>query len=247
VVFQENSCKVLETLELLDKNLRMSEDTVMLDGKTITELREDRGLTLAEAAEKAGWSRSKWHSKEAGTTKIKGNELRVIAEVLGVQPEAIVENTGNPLANRIPLLDFVQAGNLAFSSHIYEGIDAMHAEDFVSGCEGLSKRAFALRVKGLSMMPTIPDGAIAICEPLMEHDEGHLRDGTIVVVWVEPRKKGKGAIWEGGGVMGRWFYIPASNKAELRKDNLGYPTVPIDLAYEAAPRIARVVQIRINL
>ncbi len=245
MVFQEKSCKVLEARDLLDKNPNVSEDTAMLEARTITELREDRGMTLAEAAQRAGWSRSKWHTKEAGTTKIKPHEMRVISQVLGVTPQEIVKNTENPLDRQVPLLDFVQAGKLAFPPYSYEGID-MHAKGFVSGSEGLTDKAFAMPMEGMSMVPTLPDGAIVICEPLLGNEGDRVRDGTIVAVWPTPKQKGKGVIWEDVGVIGRWFYIPASNRAEIRMDNLGYPSVQIDLSRETALRIARVAQVRIN-
>lgn len=219
----------------------------MDEGQVIARLRERAGLTIREAAARVGWSHSKWHSKENGSTKLKENEIEQIATALGVSEGEVASATGRALQKLIPLLDIARAGKLVFESELQEGVDPRYADEFVSGTEIASRNAFALRIKGDSMSPTIANGAVVICEPLIDYDEGELRDGLVVVAWVAPRKKEKAGPWQGGGIIGRWFYIRDQNKAELRKDNPAHPTATLDLSYEATPRIAKVIEVRTRL
>jgi transcriptional regulator with XRE-family HTH domain len=238
---------VHEVTVFVDTKIPVCVRSVVVElGQLLRAERKRRDLTQLDIARALNRSASAIQQKEAGIIPISDDEAREWAQAIGIRHELVMEQVGRSLQRRIPLLDFARAGKLVFESDLQDGTDPKFAEEFVSGTDIATSRAFALRVDGESMVPTIPNRAIIICEPLLEGDEGMLRDGVIVAAWVAPRKKGKGATWEGGGVIGRWFYLRDSNTAELRKDNPEHPKVTLDLSHEATPRIARVIEIRIR-
>jgi phage repressor protein C with HTH and peptisase S24 domain len=215
-------------------------------GQVLRAERKRRDMTQADVARALNKSMSAIQQKETGVIPITDEEAREWAKVLGLEPNAVMLQTGRTMRRRIPVLDIVKAGRLVFESDTQEAWEPRYAQDFVAGTDVASDQSFALKVDGDSMAPMIPNGAIVICDPLFEGDEARLRDGDVVVAWVAPRKKGKGGSWEAGGVMGQWFYIRDTNTAEIRKVNPNYPKVTIDLGYEATPRIAVVIEWRIR-
>lgn len=104
---------------------------------------------------------------------------------------------GPTLYGPVPLISWVHAGDPA------EAIDPLQpgeAEDWIPSLWRVSRHAYALRVRGDSMMPTYAPGAIIIVEP-----EDDWRDGQHVIA-----KNGDGEavfrklVKEGGD----WWLVP---------------------------------------
>ena len=69
---------------------------------------------------------------------------------------------GPPILGRVPLVSTTTAGNWA---EIVDNFEPGDAEDWVVSTAKVGPRAYALRIQGDSMTPTIPDGAIVIVDP----------------------------------------------------------------------------------
>ncbi|WP_435607932.1 helix-turn-helix domain-containing protein [Pseudomonas knackmussii] len=62
----------------------------MVVAQTIAKLREERGLTQSEMAERVGLSRSTWSRIEKGESGLSLDNLKQVAEVLGKQPHELL-------------------------------------------------------------------------------------------------------------------------------------------------------------
>ncbi|WP_240988817.1 LexA family protein [Cupriavidus taiwanensis] len=99
---------------------------------------------------------------------------------------------GPDVRGKIPLVSWVQAGNW---SEVSQGFTEADAEDWMPALRQMSKRAFALRVRGPSMEPKYQDGDIIYVEP-----EAIAEHGKRVVVQLEsePEATFKELVIEGG-------------------------------------------------
>jgi SOS-response transcriptional repressor LexA len=82
-----------------------------------------------------------------------------------------MENFDNPehMVQKVPLVDYVQAGMLREAADPYEVGGGM-AEVFVNG--RWSRRSFALQIKGDSMSPDFKEGDIIVVDPELEPRPG---------------------------------------------------------------------------
>ena len=80
---------------------------------------------------------------------------------------------GPRVTGRVPLISSVQAGEMTDATDIYA---PGFAEDFVSTTAPVHRHTYALRIKGDSMEPLIPEGYVVIVEP-----EADPREGDVVV------------------------------------------------------------------
>lgn len=142
-------------------------------GKRIKEIRKSKKITQLELANAVGYSdRSMITKIEKGMVDLPESKIILIAEALGITPHYLVgwENEKTlPTSNiqkleaefvKIPLFNSISAGYGAI-------IDNTYIDDFDVEYELLPsfygwENCFAVRVKGDSMAPEIPDGAIAI-------------------------------------------------------------------------------------
>lgn len=86
----------------------------------------------------------------------------------GLEPTSNVEPAPDP-RGRVPLISWVKAG--AFC----EAIDLLQpgdAEDWITTTIQPRAYTYALRIRGDSMEPTFPDGAVIVVEPEMEPKHG---------------------------------------------------------------------------
>ncbi|AXF76642.1 LexA family transcriptional regulator [Erwinia tracheiphila] len=135
--------------------------------------RNETGLSQAEAAEKAGIRQQSWASIEDGKT-LKPRNIVGIAEALKCDP-AWLMNGGVFLpvsevnTRRIPLISYVQAGELATKSPI-EAMDGSF--EYVMTDMEWSHYTFALRIVGDSMEPDFKAGDVIIVDPEIEPSPG---------------------------------------------------------------------------
>jgi SOS-response transcriptional repressor LexA len=73
------------------------------------------------------------------------------------------------LRGRVPLISWVQAGEF---NYVNDQFPPGHTEEFVDTTVNVGRHTFALRVKGDSMEPNFPEGAILIIEPDMDFQPG---------------------------------------------------------------------------
>jgi len=111
---------------------------------------------------------------------------------------------GPSLTRRIPLISWTTAGKWA---EIVDNLQPGDAEDWIPTTASVGSKAFALRVCGDSMEPTIPDGATIIVDP-----DRSPKHGDIVVVRQNDDTEAtcKRLVYDGG-------------RPYLRPDNPRYP------------------------
>lgn len=144
-------------------------------GGAIRQLREDRGWTLAELAEKMGWSYTTLLSKkERGEVSIKPPERRKFAEVFGLTLEQFDELWraqkvhDRPAPTRIPVINRGPAGQVLPYDHDHYADGEYHnALEYVDRSEKTQDPlAFALIIIGDSMEPTFFDGDTVVFSPV---------------------------------------------------------------------------------
>lgn len=144
-------------------------DPTPLDiGAAIRRIRERKDLKVDKAAAAAGLNKSTLSKVENGKQGWNGPLLYKIAGALGVEVidffnEAETGNveTAPEIKGTVPLISWVQAG------HWNDVIDNLHPGEGerISTTYRVRKHTYALRVRGDSMEPKFPDGAILIVEP----------------------------------------------------------------------------------
>ena len=128
---------------------------------------------------------------------------------------------GPDIRGRIPLISWTTAGDWG---EVVDNFQPGDAEDWIATTAKVGPHAFALRIRGESMMPTIPDGAIVIVDP---DSEPHHRSIVIVRQNQDSEATCKRLIYEGDTPM-------------IRPDNPAYANQIAPLAPDA--RIVGVVR-----
>lgn len=151
------------------------DNAVMKVGTAIRRRRKALKLTLEQVVDRIEQAGGKTDTGnlsriETGKQGVVEETLRLLAQALGCSPaDFFVE--GPPVGNvdpaplgtrRIPLIDYVQAGHMAEVCNPYAVGDA--AEWLMTESE-LSANAFALRIKGDSMLPDFSEGDVVIIDP----------------------------------------------------------------------------------
>lgn len=159
---------------------------------------QDFSVRLLECLEERKQERhgaGKWLADTFGVTSVTGNDwlngrfkpdedkVDRMARLFKVNFEWLFRGNGpkrgdaqpmdEPLI-KVPLISFTRAGSWSDVADSYEPGDG---EYMVHTTARVGKRAFALRVRGDSMVPKIPDGAILIVDP-----DGEALPGRVVVV-----------------------------------------------------------------
>ena len=162
-------------------------------GYRIRTARRDKRWSQAQLALACGWeSASRVGNYEQGTREPTLDDVRTIAKALGVQHGWLATGEGeraiaSPLqpddlaqdqaigdvriVRSVPLISSATAGNWGEVCDSYQPGDG---ERPVPTTAKVGRRAFALRVKGDSMEPRIPDGAIVIVDPAAEAMPGKM-------------------------------------------------------------------------
>lgn len=139
-------------------------------GKEIRRRRKALKWTLEDLVERAGSDTGNLSRIETGKQGASEDMLRKIAAALGCSvadlfagAEGAANVTAAPLGSRrIPLVSYVQAGHMTEAVDSYVVGDA--SEWMLTDLE-LSVHAFALRIKGDSMLPEFREGDTVIIDP----------------------------------------------------------------------------------
>jgi SOS-response transcriptional repressor LexA len=141
-------------------------------GGEIRRRRKALGMTLEELAFQIGGDNGNLSRLERGKQGYSDETLRKIAQALGCSVADLfsgAERESNvtqvPLGTRrIPLVSYVQAG------HMTEAVDPYalgDADEWMLTDLDLSANAFALKIKGDSMLPEFREGDTVIIDPLV--------------------------------------------------------------------------------
>lgn len=156
-------------------------------GKRIKEFRKAHNLTTEELAEKIGTTRATVTRYENGVRKANQDVLFQLADIFNVSVDdffpprdSMPSNIIYPLSSglqqvSIPLVDTIACGDPITAE---ENLDGYIEETFEKPVP--SGTLFALRCKGHSMEPTIPDKAIVVI-----HEQPEVEDGEIAAVQVD--------------------------------------------------------------
>lgn len=137
-------------------------------GQAIKHLRLRVGLTQPELAEHIGVDKTNVSRYETGKQGMDFDRLILLAETLKVPLSDMfsMAETGNlssapDIKGTVPLISWIQAG------HWNEVIDNLHLGEGerIATTYRKRKHTYALRVRGDSMEPKFPEGAILIVEP----------------------------------------------------------------------------------
>lgn len=154
---------------------------VITISERLKDAREAANLTQGQLAVKAGVSQGTIANIESGTRK-NPRELMAIAKAANINPEWLKSGKGQRAfvevgnvshasigINRIPLIDYVQAGVWTAVADTFQPGDA---EDWLLTDLDLSGKAFALQIKGDSMRPDFNPGDRVIIDPDVQPQAG---------------------------------------------------------------------------
>lgn len=162
-------------------------------GNRLRELRESRGWTIEEAAEKFGLSRSGYVKIERGDRGLKERYILAAAEVFGVPPAAIIADKAEPALGPAvarsgtapPFGGFPQAGSWAAVDEYFQQ-DVYDVPEFVLRHPSYAKvRQYAYQVRGNSMdRAGIEDGMWVVAADALEFVDKYreTESGDLVVV-----------------------------------------------------------------
>lgn len=135
-------------------------------GNNIDRLRKQRNMTLRELAERAGISLVYLQQVKAGTGKRRLNTdlIDKLAAALGCEPSELIGGPTTPESQSVPVVGYVGAGAEVFW---FGEEDVLDEVSMPFGAEpGQSFKA--LRVKGDSQAPLLPEGSIIYCDASQE-------------------------------------------------------------------------------
>lgn len=141
-------------------------------GQAMRKLRKSKNMTQDMLAEKLGVAPANISRYEKGHQGIEVDKLPMLAKALDVTiPEFFAIATGDELENveqgpeltsKVPLISWVQAGNL---EEVFNDIHNVEDIKWIDTTYKARKFTYALRVVGNSMEPQFPEGCTIIVEP----------------------------------------------------------------------------------
>lgn len=155
-------------------------------GNRIKQFRNERGLTTAQLAERLNTTRATITRYENGDRKANQDVLFELANIFGISvddffPERKTTHASNVIYPQkkdiyhIPIVGEIACGDPITAEENIEG----YTDDFFDG-QVPDGTLFALRCKGHSMEPTIPDGSLVII-----HEQPEVENGEIAAVLVD--------------------------------------------------------------
>lgn len=151
-----------------------------MNGKRLKMLREEKGLTQKDLAEKLSLTPKAISFYELGSREPSGDALIHMAHILGTTTDYLLGNSTTKEADqkvgrgvRIPVLGRVVAGIPI------EAVEEIIDYEEIPKSMSATGEFFALQVKGDSMLPTLKDGDVVIVKKQPTVDSG---DIAIVLV-----------------------------------------------------------------
>lgn len=154
-------------------------------GEKIKKIRLEKKMTLEELGNKVGVGKSTVRKWETGIiANMKRDKIQKLADALDVpvwelmewdKPDSIQGNIITYKSSKIPVLSFVPCGTPITA------IENLDIDDYVEIEEALARTGeyFALRAKGISMLPRIEEGDIMIV-----HQQPDIESGQVAIVRV---------------------------------------------------------------
>lgn len=211
-------------------------------GTAIRQLREAKGWTLQELADKMGLAMSTIAKKEHGTIRVKPPEYKLFAKAFGLSTEQfnnhwratkIEQTVGGP---GIPVINRAPAGRVI--NYEEYGTDSGQGFEYLDRGNVNNPNAFAVIVVGDSMEPTLVENDYVVFAPPTAHTDT-IKDGQIVFVRFSDSAE---ASLAGGCTIARFY---AHNKnARLVKENRKYPDINVPFDIDTVSRISVAVEIR---
>ncbi len=142
---------------------------MMIIGPNIRRLRKQRGWTILDLSTRAEMDSGYLSKLERGIAGYGQEVVSKLAKALGVPAFELFTESSNVEAavigtRRVPLLDYVQAGQ--WTDVIETRSDSDISEYMLTTLE-LSGRAFAMRIQGDSMLPQFEEGDIVVVDPVV--------------------------------------------------------------------------------
>ena len=128
----------------------------------------------ADIVAKTGINKARVSRWVSGENKPSGDNLRKLAEALGVSSDWLLGKDDKPLLPKMPV-----AHEVNVIGRVAAGIPMTAQEDII-GTIVTDKEVFALRVKGDSMSPRIMDGDIVLVRA-----QSFAEDGDVVIALVD--------------------------------------------------------------
>ena len=153
----------------------MSTNNEIRVGENIRKLRKSKGMTILKLATMVGSDVGNISRLERGVQGYSDDLIKRIASALNTSLpslfEAIDTNVISAIlgSKSVPLISFVQAGKMTEVIDIYEVGDA---SDQLQTDLDLSGNAFALEIKGESMLPLFNEGDRVIVDPAVSPRPG---------------------------------------------------------------------------
>lgn len=190
-------------------------------GKLVELLREERGWTQIQLADKLGIAPTSVGRKERGEIPIKPPERNRIAKVFGMTIEEFDERWRASRVDRtqggrgIPVINRAPAGQVL--DYEEYGIDSGQGFEYIDWGDVTDDLAFAVIVVGESMEPRIHEGDYLVFTPMtIPKPRAKLEHGDVVFIRFTQESDHEGC------TLARWF-IEEGGKIRLHKDNPKYP------------------------
>ena len=219
-------------------------------GSIVRQVRTTRGITLEALAKELGMDKSNLARKERGDIGMSREEFRTATKFLGV-PEVFQQweeaNRGEVMdlvktssrgagsVKGIPVINAAPAGRIEnYETDHYDEYETAWA--YVERGDVKDPMAFAVVVVGDSMEPSLHDGDVLVCSPVMEFQEERLTNGSVVFVRFSQEQRG-------GCLLARLSH-EKGGKVKLSKDNPKYKAKTFPLDTDHIARIAVAVEKR---
>ena len=211
-------------------------------GQAIKRLREERGWTQAELAQRVGIDSTNIARREIGKTRVKPKERYKFAEAFGMsvldfdeqwRQWTVARTRGG---NGIPVINRAPAGEVI--DYEEYGVDSGQGYQYVDFGSVKDPLAFCVIVVGDSMEPSLSENDQVILSPVDPYkQDDRLVDGRIVFVRFTPE--------HGGGCTLARFFNEGEGTIRLHKDNPKYP--PLSQNRETIQSIAVAIERRHSL
>lgn len=192
-------------------------------GQLVRRLREERGWTLEQLAERLAISTSTLAKKERGEVSIKPPERQQFAQAFKLTLDEFDEQWRGSRLDRsvggpgIPVINRAPAGQVI--DYEEYGVDSGQGMEYLDWGDIRDDLAFAVIVVGDSMEPSLHEGDYLILSSLsLPRPKVKLEDGAVVFVRFGPDSGRPGC------TIARW-YGQSDGSIILRKDNARHPPI----------------------